>query len=218
MVVPRASHGICSMNSVLYVCGGVGDNNALLNSFEKYDPVYNTWARLPNCPTATKFSLLIAFKDRYILKIGGLNNTGEVPIAFERYDISTNQWESLKASCADEPEYMKNISFGYLPLMTGCQINYNTILIIGGIKASKTATRQSFILTQSDDGLKLTISNINKVQLDRDLSFSHSQCLIYQNHLIALSDKVDTEDNSWDVGNISGRELVVFDGKNWHYA
>ena len=205
------------MNSTLYVCGGVGDNNMVQNSFEKYDPVYNTWMRLPNCPTATKLSTLIAFKDRYIVKIGGINLAGEVPMTIERFDISTSQWESLKADCADDAEYIKSIGFGYLPLMTGCQINYNTMLLIGGIKSNKIAARQSFILTQSDDGLKLTISNINKVPLDKDLCFSHSQCIIYQNSLVALSDRFDDE-GGWEVGNVSNRDLVVFDGRGWRFA
>jgi len=206
------------MNSALFVCGGVGENNAAQNSFEKYDPVYNTWTRLPNCPTATRHSLLVAFKDRYIIKIGGLSLAGEVPVAIERFDLATSQWESLKADCVEDAEYMKTASFGYLPLMTGCQINYNTMLLIGGIKQNKVAARQSFILTQSDDSLKLTVSSINKVPLDKDLCFSHSQCLVYQNHLIALSDKFDSEDGSWEVGNVSSRELVVFDGRGWRYA
>jgi Kelch motif len=61
MRVGRSSHGICSMDFNIYVCGGKKNDQGLLNSFERYDALEDKWELLPNCEFNTVRPLLVPF-------------------------------------------------------------------------------------------------------------------------------------------------------------
>ena len=78
MRVGRASHGICCIDFMIYVCGGKKSDQALLSSFERYDALEDKWELLPNCEFNTVRPLLVPFRDKFIYKIGGFTHTGKI--------------------------------------------------------------------------------------------------------------------------------------------
>ncbi len=72
MPTPRYAAAIAPLKGLLYVIGGIGEGDSLLNTVEAYDPVRRVWIReLPPLDEPRAYAAAVVLEDRIYL-IGGL--------------------------------------------------------------------------------------------------------------------------------------------------
>ena len=96
----RASAGVVSANGSIYLLGGTlltsGQNRLVLDQFDRYDPISNTWITLQNLPEKRSDFQAIVDGDR-IYVVGGRESVGEnfqdaLTPEVHAYDISGSIW------------------------------------------------------------------------------------------------------------------------------
>lgn len=70
MLVPRYSHRSIAYKNYIFAIGGIGKNQEILNSMERYDSIYNIWEHMANMPVAVLYPA-VAAKDQRIYLFGG---------------------------------------------------------------------------------------------------------------------------------------------------
>lgn len=70
MLVPRYSHRSLAYKNYILSFGGIGENQEILNSVERYDSVYNTCESMANMPVAVLHPA-VAAKDQRVYLFGG---------------------------------------------------------------------------------------------------------------------------------------------------
>lgn len=125
----RASHGICLNNRFVYVCGGKNEADLPQKTFERYDSSINSWERLPDCIIPAIRPLLVMLNDRFIFKIGGITSDERACNTIERFDLSKNEWTMCNYIVKEEGKNLRAAGFGFHTMMTGVQVNYNSILV-----------------------------------------------------------------------------------------
>uniref|UniRef100_A0A8D0G2L5 Kelch like family member 38 n=1 Tax=Sphenodon punctatus TaxID=8508 RepID=A0A8D0G2L5_SPHPU len=91
MLVPRYSHRSIAYKNYIFAIGGIGENQEILNSMERYDSIYNTWELMANMPIAVLHPA-VAAKDQRIYLFGG-EDIVQNPVRFiQVYNISRNMW------------------------------------------------------------------------------------------------------------------------------
>ena len=129
MIYPRASHGICINNRFIYVCAGKSETETPQKTFERYDTSLNSWERLPDCLVAAQRPLLVTLNEKYIFKLGGILADDHRSSTIERFDIAKKEWSMIDFIIKEEGKTLKSTGFGFLPMMTGVQISYNSLLV-----------------------------------------------------------------------------------------
>lgn len=70
MLVPRYSHRSLAYKNYILSFGGIGENQEILNSVERYDSIYNTCESMANMPVAVLHPA-VAAKDQRVYLFGG---------------------------------------------------------------------------------------------------------------------------------------------------
>ncbi|XP_008198985.2 kelch-like protein 10 isoform X1 [Tribolium castaneum] len=89
---PRAYHGLCTLNGIIYVIGGF-DGNQYFNTVRRFDPVNHTWSECA-CMYHHRCYVSVVMADNKIYAMGGYNGRSRMNTA-EKYDPSKNQWEMI---------------------------------------------------------------------------------------------------------------------------
>lgn len=135
---PRAYHGLCTLDQIIYMIGGF-DGNEHFNSVRSFDPVLRVWkeracmyharcyvsvATMSRCIGchfqclhyfSHSFLLNFYFADGLIYAMGGYNGRIRMSSA-ERYDPERNQWEmiaSMNKQRSDASAASLNSRVGY---------------------------------------------------------------------------------------------------------
>lgn len=107
---PRAYHGTCTMNGLIYIIGGF-DGYEHFNTVRSFNPVNYEWKEhacmyYPRCYVSVvllgkitiiyqlKINLAKYFSDGKIYALGGYNGRTRMSSG-ERYDSNLNQWELI---------------------------------------------------------------------------------------------------------------------------
>ncbi len=92
---PRAGFALAAVSDQLYVIGGE-NQQGILNSVERYDLRFETWAELSKKPTPVADVDGIALGGKLYVPGGRISNDSKaVTDAFERYDPRSETWEQL---------------------------------------------------------------------------------------------------------------------------
>lgn len=70
MLVPRYSLQSIGYKNYIFAIGGIGENQEILSSMERFDSIYNVWERMANMPVAVLHPAVSA-KDQRIYLFGG---------------------------------------------------------------------------------------------------------------------------------------------------
>ncbi|XP_053606215.1 kelch-like protein 10 [Plodia interpunctella] len=89
-LTPRAYHGLCSLNNLIYMIGGF-DGSDHFNTVRCYDPVANTWHERA-CMYQARCYVSVVAHDGLIYALGGYNGRTRMS-SVERYYPDKNQWE-----------------------------------------------------------------------------------------------------------------------------
>ncbi|XP_046968333.1 kelch-like protein 10 [Vanessa cardui] len=87
---PRAYHGLCALNNLIYMIGGF-DGSDHFNTVRCYDPVANTWHERA-CMYQARCYVSVVVHDGLIYALGGYNGRTRMS-SVERYYPQKNQWE-----------------------------------------------------------------------------------------------------------------------------
>lgn len=129
LITARSSHGICVNGKFIYVVGGRNDTNLPIKSFERFDSSINVWEKLPDCQVPAIRPLLVTLNDKFIFKIGGIGTDDNPCNVIERFDITRNEWTSVDYRTREDNQTLKRMGFALHPMMSGVQINYNSIFV-----------------------------------------------------------------------------------------
>ncbi|KAH0617453.1 hypothetical protein JD844_015704 [Phrynosoma platyrhinos] len=107
MLAPRYSHRSIAYKNFIFAIGGIGENQEILNSMERYDSIYNVWEHVANMPVAVLHPAVSA-KDQRIYLFGGedmmQNPVRLIQVRYTRrviaYDTKINKF----VKCADMKE------------------------------------------------------------------------------------------------------------------
>ncbi|XP_046492145.1 kelch-like protein 10 [Neodiprion pinetum] len=91
-VTPRAYHGLCTLNNVIYMIGGF-DGNEHFNTVRCYDPVTKEW-RERACMYHARCYVSVCTHGGKIYALGGYNGRTRMSSG-ERYEPHRNQWEMI---------------------------------------------------------------------------------------------------------------------------
>ncbi|XP_031331131.1 kelch-like protein 10 isoform X2 [Photinus pyralis] len=90
---PRAYHGLCTLNGLIYMIGGF-DGNSHFNSVRCFDPVKHKWSECA-CMYFPRCYVSVVMHDSKIYALGGYNGRTRMN-SVERYDPKINQWEIVR--------------------------------------------------------------------------------------------------------------------------
>ncbi|XP_059054079.1 kelch-like protein 10 [Achroia grisella] len=93
-LTPRAYHGLCTLNNLIYMIGGF-DGSDHFNTVRCYDPVANTWHERA-CMYQARCYVSVVAHDGLIYALGGYNGRTRMS-SVERYYPDKNQWEMTTA-------------------------------------------------------------------------------------------------------------------------
>ncbi|XP_042322114.1 kelch-like protein 38 [Sceloporus undulatus] len=91
MLVPRYSHRSVAYKNFIFAIGGIGKNQEILNSMERYDSIYNVWEHMANMPIAVLHPAVSA-KDQRIYLFGGEDMMQNPVRLIQVYHVSRNMW------------------------------------------------------------------------------------------------------------------------------
>lgn len=85
-------------NKAIYVIGGNNDHEKCSNRNFKYSLRDKKWHEISNSNVALRKPTVCSFRDRYIFKIGGLNEFDYINKVIEMYDTTTDKWSIVRAN------------------------------------------------------------------------------------------------------------------------
>ncbi|XP_025034480.1 kelch-like protein 38 isoform X2 [Pelodiscus sinensis] len=91
MLVPRYSHRSIAYKNYIFSIGGIGENQEILNSMERYDSIYNIWENMASMPVAVLHPA-VAAKDQRIYLFGGEDIMQNPVRLIQVYHVSRNMW------------------------------------------------------------------------------------------------------------------------------
>ncbi|NXY19435.1 KLH38 protein, partial [Atrichornis clamosus] len=91
MLVPRYSHRSLAYKNYILSFGGIGENQEILNSVERYDSVYNTCESMANMPVAV-LNPAVAAKDQRVYLFGGEDIMQNPVRLIQVYHVCRNTW------------------------------------------------------------------------------------------------------------------------------
>jgi N-acetylneuraminic acid mutarotase len=212
MNTARKSHGICYLHECIYVIGGFS-NFTILDSCEKYDINSDKWTKIDHCLFRCTSPSITTFHNRYIFKIGGLEDENGVCAKIESYDVEVNAWKAYP---------LKDISTGLdyeiLWLSASCQINNNEILVMGGVDESQHSRDSCYVIEISPSkgdksDLNLELIPLNDLKMPYQAGFWNGQCIFENNKLWVLQNVLGAD---LKVAREDARNILEFDGSKWN--
>jgi N-acetylneuraminic acid mutarotase len=88
------SVSVCSDGTLAYAVGGFNPNSGVLNAFNQYDPVNNTWTPLPSIPTADMDAPSVYDPNTNRVYVFGGYNISVIFDIVQIYDVASNTWIS----------------------------------------------------------------------------------------------------------------------------
>nr|XP_023020780.1 kelch-like protein 10 isoform X1 [Leptinotarsa decemlineata] len=89
---PRAYHGLCNLNGMIYMIGGF-DGNEYFNTVRCFDPLVHKWSER-SCMYYPRCYVSVVVHGGNIYAMGGYNGRTRMNSA-ERYNPEKNQWEII---------------------------------------------------------------------------------------------------------------------------
>lgn len=119
-------------NKKLYVMGGHDVNEPCSTKNYCYSLRDKKWKEIADANVGLRKPTLCTFRDRYIVKLGGINEFDYISKVIEIYDTNTNNWSIVRASPKNVLEEVQ-----ILEDSLAAQIREDQIYVFGGKNANK---------------------------------------------------------------------------------
>lgn len=172
MLTRRCLHGICMIGQdYIVVAGGCNTEVPKLDSCEVYNIKEDSWNYIAKLNKPCESPSLCNFSDKYIYKIGGVNDN-----TIERYTIEKDIWEIVPLAF--------NLQIG--DCCESIQINSNNILIFGGPQGKSD---QCLLLSVFEDEEKVyeELRNLEQIKLPEKFYFNtQKSALVFDKTVYAI--------------------------------
>ncbi|XP_027709860.1 kelch-like protein 38 [Vombatus ursinus] len=118
MLVARYSHRSTAYKNYIFSIGGIGKNQEIMSSMERYDSIYDVWEIMASMPVAVLHPA-VAVKDQRLYLFGGEDIMQNPVRLIQVYHISRNTWFRM------ETRMIKNVCAPAVVLRS-------QIIIVGG--------------------------------------------------------------------------------------
>lgn len=145
---PKKNSGFTYCNKCIYVIGGNGQKEKCSTKNFKYSLREKKWIQIADSNVPLRKPTICSYKDRYIFKIGGINQFDYVNKVIEMYDTTTDRWSVVRAnpkSILEEVQILQD--------SLAVQIGEDQIYVFAGKNANNY---------QTDTGLVLQIMEIRQ--------------------------------------------------------
>jgi N-acetylneuraminic acid mutarotase len=132
MPVARRDSAILSLNNSLYIIGGQADGEKCSRKNYRYDIKQKKWNVIAESNVALRKATVCVVNNRYICKLGGLNEFDYINKVIEMYDTVTDKWSLVRASPRNIMEEVQILEDSH-----AIQISDDEIYIFGGKNANK---------------------------------------------------------------------------------
>lgn len=92
LIVARSSHSVVCHKELIYIAGGMTENDEALKKCEVFDPKNKTVVLIASCKYPTTNSCFCAIGENQLVKLGGVFANGENNDTIEIYNIKANMW------------------------------------------------------------------------------------------------------------------------------
>uniref|UniRef100_A0A8C3RWU6 BTB domain-containing protein n=1 Tax=Chelydra serpentina TaxID=8475 RepID=A0A8C3RWU6_CHESE len=190
MLVPRYSHRSIAYKNYIFSIGGIGENQEILNSMERYDSIYNIWENMANMPVAVLHPA-VAAKDQRIYLFGGEDIMQNPVRLIQVYHISRNMWFRM------ETRMVKNVC-------APAVVIGDRIIIVGGYTRRIIAydTKANKFVKCAD--MKDRRMHHGAAVIKNKLYVTGGRCLTADN-TIQDSDSLDCYDPETDTWTLKGK-------------
>ncbi|CAG9855787.1 unnamed protein product [Phyllotreta striolata] len=152
---PRAYHGLCNLNGIIYMIGGF-DGNEYFNTMKCFDPVQHKWSER-SCMYYPRCYVSVVVHRGKIYAMGGYNGRTRMNSA-EKYDPERNQWELIPSMQKQRSDASAATVQDKIYIVGG----FNGQEVMNSTEVYDTTTRQwSFIsqMTSARSGVSLVSFN-----------------------------------------------------------
>lgn len=95
---PKYDSGFLYANKALYVIGGNNATESCSKKNYKFSLREKKWKEIAESNVALRKPTVCTFRDRFIMKIGGINEFDYINKVIEIYDTETDKWSIVRAS------------------------------------------------------------------------------------------------------------------------
>jgi N-acetylneuraminic acid mutarotase len=131
-LAPKRDAALLYMNGFIYLIGGRGEGEKCSKKGYKYSIKDKKWSHICESNIALRKATICALKNRYICKLGGLNEFDYINKIIEIYDSVTDRWSLVRASPRNILEEIQ-----ILEDSLAIQINDDEIYVFGGKNSNK---------------------------------------------------------------------------------
>lgn len=135
LLAPKRDASLLYMNDCIYLVGGRGEGEKCSKKNYKYSIKSKKWIQLSDSNIALRKATICSVGNRYICKIGGLNEFDYINKIIQMYDSVTDRWSLVRASPRNILEQIQ-----ILEDALAVQINDDQIYIFGGKNSNKYIT------------------------------------------------------------------------------
>ena len=213
LIYPRSSHAICHLNKFIYIIGGFGNKQVMLNECEKYNILTQQTQKIASLNNACASLSVCSFFQNYLFKFGGMEIQHNLSPFIEKYTIKEDRWVVLDPKLGGvQPEHF----FALLSNSCCLQINKNDIMVFGGYMEDNSGSSQTFLFTfdhnNNDDDDNTTIKCVNEKVLPFGEGFWNNQAIVHERQVFALQNI--SHDKNEDCLE-DKRRILLFNGQEW---
>lgn len=127
LAVPRSSHSVLCHRGIVYIVGGMTDNDETVRKCEAFYPKTGEIKLIASSKNATTNSCLCSLGSDQLVKLGGVFANGENNDGIEVYSIRSNTWTEVDPT-------IENVAgeFGLLSCSGWAPLNDTQVFIFGG--------------------------------------------------------------------------------------
>jgi N-acetylneuraminic acid mutarotase len=145
LLVARSSHSVLCHQGLIYISGGMTNNDETLKKCEIFLPRTNEIKAMASCKYETTNSCLCAIGNDSLLKFGGVHASGENNNTLEVYSIRNNLWTEVDPIIEHQGE------FGLLSCSGWAPLNESQVFVFGGYneEIESENSRMSFVIERT---------------------------------------------------------------------
>ncbi|CAD8165128.1 unnamed protein product [Paramecium pentaurelia] len=196
LLISRSSHGCCIVGDYIYSISGLGQNQTLEKTCERYNYILRKSESIQDCLYPSIASCCVNYNNQFIYKFGGLYEKQQMNF-IERFNIKDMIWQAIDPQITN-----KDIPLfkGLKQFAAGVQISPNSLMIFGGYDENTVSSNQSFLFTIKGENHILHMVNIKPLKIPG--GFWHQQCIIYKQELFVIQNQENKDGETMETKTI----------------
>ncbi|CAD8123665.1 unnamed protein product [Paramecium sonneborni] len=196
LLISRSSHGCCIVGDYIYSISGLGQNQTLEKTCERYNYILRKSEQIQDCLYPSIASCCVNYNNQFIYKFGGLCEKQQLKF-IERFNIKDMIWQAIDPQIASKDTPLIK---GLKQFAAGVQISANTLMIFGGYDENTVSSNQSFLFKIQGENHLLHMVNVKPLKIAG--GFWHQQCIIYKQELFVIQNQENKDGDNMETKTI----------------